>query len=76
MTPQDLVDALKKRYESAEKKEAVLSIHLFGIEYSAQLKGQNLNDIAELATGYRSYGTEIRKGIRLARYVDLRAGAK
>jgi hypothetical protein len=59
-------------YESAEESEMVTAIHLFGIEYASELEGVSINDVAELGTGHRSYGTEIRKGLRLAKYVDLK----
>ncbi len=74
MGEEQLADALRQRYEKAEKREVVLAIHLFGIEYAGQLVGHSINDIAELGTGHRSYGTEIRKGMRLAAHVELKKG--
>ena len=75
MNTNDLVEQLRKRYETAEKREKALSLHLFGVVFAKELEGQPINEIAEQATGYISYGTEIRKGIRLARYVEPKAGA-
>jgi hypothetical protein len=72
MQVSELAEVLRERYEQAEKREVVLAIHLFGIEFASELGGHSINDIAEIGTGHRSYGTEIRKGIRLARYVDLK----
>ena len=68
----DLVDELKRRYLTAEKREVVLAIHLFGIEFADALDGQSINSIAETATGHKSYGSEIRKGMRLAPHVSLK----
>ncbi len=73
MTSDQLLEELKRRYESAQNGEVALTIHLFGIEFAKELVGHPISDIAEFATGSRSYGTEIRKGIRLAEYVDLKA---
>ncbi|NIY72837.1 hypothetical protein HCZ30_10385 [Marivivens donghaensis] len=67
-----LVDELKRRYQSASKSEVALSIHLFGIEFADALQGASVHLIAEEATGHPSYGTEIRKGMRLAKYVQLK----
>ncbi|MEM7210377.1 MAG: hypothetical protein AAF479_00575 [Pseudomonadota bacterium] len=71
MTSDQLIEELKRRYLTAEKREVVLAIHLFGIEYSEALAGQSVNTIAEAATGHKSYGAEIRKGMRLAPHVSL-----
>jgi len=67
-----LVAELKSRYEGADESEVVLSIHVFGIAFAEQLDGHSVNDLAEQATGHRSYGAEIRKGMRLAKYVVLK----
>ncbi|MCI5086848.1 MAG: hypothetical protein MRY67_13095 [Rhodovulum sp.] len=72
MMKEDLAQKLKERYSSAGKGETALAIHLFGIEFADELAGQPINEIAELGTGHVSYGTEIRKGMRLARYVMLK----
>lgn len=71
MTTDDLIMTLRQRYETADSREVVLTIHLFGIEFARQLDGQPVNTIAEAATGHKSYGSEIRKGIRLAKHVRL-----
>ena len=72
MTTDQLIEELKKRYEAARKKEVALSIHLFGIKFASELDGHPINDIAEFGTGSRSYGTEIRKGMRIAPHVMLK----
>lgn len=73
MTTDELISVLRDRYDNANRREVALAIHLFGIEYAAELDGQPINTIAEAGTGHRSYGTEIRKGMRLAKYVQMRA---
>ena len=73
MTEEQLISQLKQRYTSADKREVVLAIHLFGIAFSRELAGHSVNRIAEAATGRKSYGTEIRKGMRLASHVSLKA---
>ncbi|UWQ34745.1 hypothetical protein K3555_09775 [Leisingera sp. M527] len=75
MTTDQLADVLKDRYLKAEKREMVTSIHLFGIEYATELEGHSANDVAELGTGKRSYGTEVRKGMRLSKFVKLKTEA-
>ena len=67
-----LIAALKESYRQAPDKQMKTSIHLFGKKFSDQLEGQPVNEIAEAATGRKSYGTEIRTGMRLAKYVDLK----
>jgi len=72
----ELVAELRRNYESAERSEVVTQIHLFGIKNSDDLDGHSINDIAEAATGHRSYGTEIRKGMRLSKFVEIKQGAQ
>jgi hypothetical protein len=54
-----------------KKGDIVVTIHLFGIEYAAVLKGLDLNALAARAGISETYGTELRKGIRLADYVKI-----
>ncbi len=68
----DAADILKGMYQTAPEKEKAVHVHLFGIQYAEHIKGMALHELAELADIPRSYGTEIRKGINLARYVQLR----
>ncbi|KIC19387.1 HTH-like domain-containing protein [Leisingera sp. ANG-DT] len=75
MTTDQLAEILKDRYLNAEQREMVTAIHLFGIEFAAELQGHSANDVAELGTGKRSYGTEVRKGMRLSKFVQIKSGA-
>lgn len=72
MTIEEAAKRLAAMYREAPEREKSLSVHLFGIKYAEQIDGIPAHDIAERADLPRSYGTEIRKGIRLARYVQLR----
>jgi hypothetical protein len=45
---------------------------LFGIEYAEELEGLSLSDLLALSKLPDSYKTEIRKGMKLAAFVQLR----
>ena len=72
MTEDDAIRRLRDMYRNAPYREKAASIHLFGIKYANELSNLNLKAIAEQATGHESYHSEIHKGIRLAKYVQLR----
>ncbi|WP_417254114.1 hypothetical protein [Celeribacter sp.] len=72
MTAEQLSNEFSKRYHSAEAGMTVVTIHLFGIEFARELQGQNLKEICAGADVPVSYGTEIRKGMRLAEFVKLK----
>ena len=71
----EIVDALKRAVDAAPKGDKVVTIHLFGIKHASRLDGLNLHDLAERAGIGRSFGTELRKGVRLAEHVLLKSGA-
>ena len=73
MTIEQAAQILKEMYVKAQDKEKALSIHLFGIKYASEIDGMPLQEIAVRAGVPKSYGTEIRKGINLARYVSLKS---
>jgi hypothetical protein len=74
MTSDELANELKSMYLNAEKGESVTMIHLFAIKYAKEIKnsGVSMLSIAETANIGGSYGTEISKGVRLAKYVSLK----
>ena len=77
MTEEQLVDKLAKLYRELKgRREAALALHLFGIAYVEELQGKDRGRIAVKATGYSSYGNEIWKGMKLARYVQLKPSAR
>ena len=60
-------------------REKSTMLHLFGIVYAGELDGRDvasLEEIAESATGHRSYGREIKKMVRLAKYVNVELKAQ
>ena len=65
---------LSGMYHQAEKGEQSMNIRLFGIKYANQIKASNFStcEIAEAAGLSRSYGTEISKGVKLSKYVQLK----
>ena len=72
MMSHELVEILKRMYrEGKARGEAVVMIHLFAVKYADQIRscGETPHKIAERATNYYKYGTEINKGMNLARYV-------
>lgn len=61
-------------YRNAERGDAVVMIHLFGIQYADQIKASAvaIKDIVAAAGISESYVIEIHKGIKLAQYVRVR----
>ncbi len=72
MRADDLIKDLRDSHAKAAKGDKVVTIHLFGIRNAQHLDGHNAYDIAEGAGIGRSFGTEIRKGMRLAEHVSLK----
>ena len=72
MNATKLAKTLSNMYHTAEEGEAATMVHLFGIRYCEQLQacGKTPHAIAQLARISYTYGTEIYKGIKLARYVE------
>ena len=71
MTVNELGKILHSMYDGADQGDKVAMIHLFGIKYAGEIIETNAvtKDIADAAGIPLSYGTEISKGVRLARYV-------
>jgi len=74
MTPVELELKLKDMYDNASKDESTTMIRLFGIKYASELKacGAPMTEIAKNSVG-KSYHAEISKGIRLAKYVQIKS---
>jgi hypothetical protein len=64
-----LADMYRK---GAVDKDQVTKVHLFAITYADEISGMSLPDILARAGLPGSYRTELRKGIRLAKYVKPR----
>ena len=63
---------LSEMYRTALPKEKAMSIHLFGIKYADQIRNMPAREIVIRAELPQSYQTEVRKGINLAKYVQLK----
>ena len=73
MNETEAAKLLRASYDEAEVRlEQTTAIHLFGIRYAEELVGLSLENILKQAEMPASYKTEIRKGMKLARYVVLR----
>ena len=68
----DILEELNRAVAAAPKGDKVVTIHLFGIRHARLLDGMNVHDLAERAGIGRSFGTELRKGVRLAEYVSIK----
>ena len=66
-----LAKILSERVARAGKGERVTQIHLFGIEYADEI-GSAANQVVAASEIDNSYATEVRKVMRLAKYVQLR----
>ena len=71
MTLEELAARLSEMYRGAREGEAVANIHLFGIRYAQEIRDCDASPakIVRLSGIPESYGTEVSKGIKLARYV-------
>lgn len=74
MTVEELAEKLEKVYNQARRNEATCQVHLFGIIYASQLQscGQPISQIVQCAGLGSGYAAEISKGIKLAKYVDVK----
>lgn len=72
MTIDEAARLLKGDYESADEGEKVVAIHLFGIRHAGELVGVPLKELAARAEIPVTYATEIRKGMNLAKHVEVR----
>lgn len=61
-----LADAVAK----APKGDIAVTIHLFGIRYADEI-GSSANQVAIAAGISEKYGTELRKGMKLAKHVTV-----
>ena len=73
MNETELVERLRSMYRNAPNREKSTAIHLFGIRYVTDLASLHVSieRVAQLSGVGNSYGTEIRKGMKLAKYVEL-----
>ena len=65
---------LREMYDNAPKGELVMHIHLFGIKYADEIKDNrySVKEIVKSAELQESYHAEVSKGIKLAKYVEMK----
>lgn len=72
MAADELSEKLWHRYATVRKQEVTLAIHSFGIGCSEASAPHPINAIAGAGTGRASYGTEVRKRMRLSKHAMLK----
>lgn len=74
MTIDELSEQLKKMYENARRNEASCQVHLFALIFADEIEKHKykLRDIVRLAGISDGYVPELSKGIKLAKYVDVK----
>ena len=74
MEIEELAEKLREMYCNSKEDEKVAMIHLFGIRYERELRGFPSTRVARKANlrNTNSYHTEISKGRKLAKYVDVK----
>ena len=72
MELRELAGLLREAYHNAPHLEKAVRVHLFGIKYAAELTGRSIPTIVKLADLPKNWESEIRKGIALAKYVELK----
>lgn len=68
----DLALRLKRRCEKPGLGGKVVEIHLFGIEFASELSVVPIATVVSRAGLHDSYRTELRKGMNLAPFVDVK----
>lgn len=74
MTLHQLGEKLNQMYFGADDGETAAMVHLFGIIYANEINDvdASMKAIAKAAGIRESYGTEISKGVKLAKYVTIK----
>lgn len=69
-----LGNKLKEMYENAPHNEQVTMIFLFGIKYADVIRGNGYiaREIVEESGINENYATEVNKGIKMAKYVQIK----
>jgi hypothetical protein len=72
MQIEELARLLKSAVVSAEEREKSTAFHLFGVRYASAFDTISAHEVAVRAGFTKNWGAEIRKGVRLARYVSIK----
>ena len=77
MTLNQLGAELRKMYNDAQRGESVAMIHLFGIKYANEIKNCKCSnkDIVTVSGISKSYVTELIKGVKLSKFVDIKSNS-
>ena len=72
-----LTRELREQYESSPRGDKVTTLHLFGIAHAEELSKLDPTELEVVASGAgsSSFANELRKMIRLSRFVELRRDA-
>lgn len=68
-TASELGHILLEMYKNAPKKEQVTMIHLFGVQFHAEILRVGIKEVIEEAGIHSTYRTELNKAVKLAKYV-------
>ncbi len=73
MRIQELGNILKNKYDNALKGEKVTQIYLFAISHAKEIQENNyrISEIVRYSNISQSFKTEVSKGIKLAKYVEI-----
>lgn len=76
MTSMELIAILKQWYHNPPEGETATMVHLFGIMYADEIRecGTSIEDITVHAGLSTNYAAEVRKGMRLRKYVEPKRG--
>jgi hypothetical protein len=72
MTSNKLIEELRAAANGAPAGGKITVLNLFGIEHASQLEAENLGELAERAGIGRSFSAELRRGMKLAAFVQLK----
>ena len=77
MTTGEAAVILRRMYERGRRLGEVSSyLHLFGIKYADELGNLSLSEVVKRADIPSSYPTEIYKGMKLSKYVEIKQGVE
>jgi 5-methylcytosine-specific restriction protein B len=71
-----ILEEMHSKSIAADNQESSAMIHLFGIKYAEELKecGKSMEHVAKAAGIRTSQAAEIRKGIKLSKFVTVKDG--
>jgi hypothetical protein len=68
LTAKELGQILADKYENAQPKQLVVTIHLFGIQYHQEIRRAGIKEVLE-AAGMSKVQAELNKGVNLGEHV-------